>query len=79
VTAQAAQNRRAPRYYYEARARYFAKFYGREGLWLANGLWHLGRAVSWSRERLGRRAPHLREREARDIWINALAPLEGSS
>jgi len=79
VTAQTEQQRRAPRYYYEARARYFAKFFGRKGLWLANGLWHLGRSVSWSRERLGRRAPHLREREARDIWINAFAPLEGSS
>jgi N-acetylglucosaminyl-diphospho-decaprenol L-rhamnosyltransferase len=79
VTAQAAQQRRAPRYYYEARARYFAKFFGREGLWLANGFWHLGRSVSWSRERLGRRTPHLRDREARDIWTNALTPFEGSS
>ena len=32
--------------YYAARARYFAKFYGRRGLWLANGLWYVGRAVS---------------------------------
>jgi len=79
VTANSAQQRRAPRYYYEARARYFAKFFGRHGLWLANGLWHVGRSVSWTRERLGRRSPHLREQEARDIWINALAPFEGSS
>jgi GT2 family glycosyltransferase len=66
--------RRAPRYYYEARARYFAKFYGRGGLWLANALWCCGRGISAAREALGR-APVHREREALDIWIGARRPL----
>lgn len=79
VTDRAKQRKRAPRYYYEARARYYAKHFGRKGLWLANGFWHLGRGVAWSRERIGRREPHHREREALDIWINAFEPLKESS
>jgi GT2 family glycosyltransferase len=70
----AGRRRRAPRYYYEARARYFAKFYGRGGLWLANCLWCVGRLVSLSREMLGRPAFH-RKREALDIWTNSLDPM----
>lgn len=73
VSGQAVR-RRGPRYYYAARARYFAKFYGRGGLWLANGLWYVGRAVSLARELLGR-PPSDRAREAIDIWINAADPL----
>jgi N-acetylglucosaminyl-diphospho-decaprenol L-rhamnosyltransferase len=75
VTEESGLRKRAPRYYYEARARYYAKFYGRRGLWLANGLWHLGRCISWSREQLGNTKPQHRESEATDIWINALQPL----
>jgi hypothetical protein len=67
------RRRRPPRFYYAARSRYFARFYGRTGLWLANGLWCLGRVVSFTRECLGR-PPHLRPHEARDIWTGALAP-----
>ncbi len=78
VTEAQAQRKRAPRYYYEARARYYAKFYGRKGLWLANGLWHLGRCISLSRELVGNAKPQHREREATDIWINALEPLRVS-
>ncbi len=74
VTDAQRLRRRAPRYYYEARARYFAKFHGRAGLWLANVLWYAGRAVSLGREALGR-APVSREREAFDIWIRAWDPL----
>lgn len=79
LTTRSALRSRAPRYYYEARARYYAKFYGRGGLWLANGFWHVGRCVSWTRERLGQLAPQHREHEAIDIWTNALTPLKGSS
>lgn len=78
ITYAEARRKRAPRYYYEARARYYGKWFGREGLWLANALWLLGRGVSWSRERLGRE-PQLRELEARDIWINAFAPMKEAS
>lgn len=70
---------RAPRYYYEARARYYAKHFGRTGLWLANGLWLLGHGLARSRERIEKRQPHHREREALDIWTNALEPLKGAS
>lgn len=80
VTPESAARRRAPRYYYEARARYFAKFYGgRRGLWLANGFWYLGRCVSLTREVLGNATPRHREREALDIWTNALDPLREPS
>lgn len=74
VTEVAAWRGRAPRYYYESRARYFAKFYGRQGLWLANCFWYAGRSLSLGREAFGRPAAH-REREAMDIWIGALDPL----
>jgi N-acetylglucosaminyl-diphospho-decaprenol L-rhamnosyltransferase len=74
VFAGGALLRRAPRYYYESRSRYFAKFYGRRGLWLANAFWYLGRCVSWPRELAGRE-PTSREREAADLWINAVRPL----
>jgi hypothetical protein len=74
VTKDGGWRRRAPRYYYESRARYYAKFYGRPGLWLANCLWHVGRAVSLPRELLGRPAG-LRDQESRDIWTNARNPL----
>ena len=75
VTHADGRRRRAPRYYYAARARYFAKFYGRSGLWLANVCWYLGRLISLPRELFGRAALH-REREASDIWINAARPLQ---
>ncbi len=74
VTSRAGVRRRAPRYFYEARARYFAKFYGRPGLWLANCFWYVGRCVSLLRELFGRPASN-RKREALDIWINAVNPL----
>ncbi len=75
MTNRAAVRRRGPRYFYEARARYFAKFYGRTGLWIANLLWYAGRAVSLSREVLGRPPALHREHEALDIWINAFDPM----
>jgi len=75
VTSATARTARAPRYYYEARARYYAKFYGRRGLWLANGFWHLGRCISWSREKFGHTGATPRDRAATDIWTNALNPM----
>ncbi|HJL16613.1 MAG TPA: glycosyltransferase family 2 protein [Sandaracinaceae bacterium LLY-WYZ-13_1] len=68
-------HRRAPRYFYEARARYFAKFYGRRGLWLANTLWSAGHGLARLRELLAHRPPAHRAHEARDLWTNALSPL----
>lgn len=74
--SQKASQTRPPRYFYEARARYFAKHYGRTGLLLANLAWLLGRSISLSRETLGNKQPHQRKNEARDIWINVLNPLQ---
>ena len=79
VTTQSKLQKRGPRYYYEARARYFATYYGRTGLWRANGYWYLGRALAFAREVVGRSKATHREREALDIWINALTPMRESS
>lgn len=69
---------RRPDYYYASRARYFAKYYGRPGLWLSNVLWTLGRGISLLREGVGHKAPHVCEREWRDIWTGGLSPLRMS-
>jgi GT2 family glycosyltransferase len=69
----------APRYYYEARARYFAKFHGRPGLWLANVLFDAGHLVSRGRDVVQRREPAHRPREPLDVWINAWEPFRPSS
>jgi N-acetylglucosaminyl-diphospho-decaprenol L-rhamnosyltransferase len=70
---------RLPRYYYEARTRYFFLRYGRIGLTLANILWHFGRMVSKGRETISGRSRHVPERQWRDIWTNWLHPLRPSS
>jgi GT2 family glycosyltransferase len=59
---------RAPAYLYDSRARYFTRFYGRRGLWLANLLFMLGRSVSLARERFGSKPPHTCEAEWLDNW-----------
>lgn len=65
-----------PAYYYAARSRYFAKFYGGSaGLILTNVLWMNGRLVSLLREKLGKKAPHLCEHEEQDVWKNWLDPM----
>jgi hypothetical protein len=76
--AARAERRRPPRYYYASRARYFAKFYGRGGLWAANLLWSAGRGISRLRELAGRPRSAC-EREWRDIWHNGLHPLEAGA
>jgi N-acetylglucosaminyl-diphospho-decaprenol L-rhamnosyltransferase len=63
-----------PRYFYEARARYFKKHFGQSGLGLANAAFTIGRGVSIAREKLGRTRPHTYAREERDIWIDFLRP-----
>ena len=79
VTAKDTLLKRAPRYYYEARSRYFAKHYGKIGLWLANFAWISGRLISFLREKLFNKKPHQRENEAKDIWINVLNPFQSST
>jgi GT2 family glycosyltransferase len=67
---------RVPRYYYESRSRYFAKFYGGvPGLWVTNLMWLLGRGIAVVRETLGCRRKAACDLEARDNWTNWLRPL----
>ncbi|MFN3168334.1 MAG: glycosyltransferase family 2 protein [Phycisphaeraceae bacterium] len=73
VKSAATARKRLPAYFYASRSRYYASFYGRPGLWLANALWLLGRGLSWLRERLGR-CSHIAEKASRDIWTNATDP-----
>jgi N-acetylglucosaminyl-diphospho-decaprenol L-rhamnosyltransferase len=77
-SVKSAMRRRArvPRYYYESRSRYFAKFYGGPaGLLLANVLWLTGRALAVLRELLRTKRPHSCAREAVDNWTNWSRPL----
>jgi GT2 family glycosyltransferase len=67
--------KRLPRYWYASRNRYYAKFYGRPGLWLANLFWYVGRIISLAREITGLKQPHTCTRQWLDIWTNALHPL----
>jgi GT2 family glycosyltransferase len=78
VKAARAARDRVPAYYYRARSRYFAKFHGGViGLWAANLMWSLGRAVALGREIVGQKRPHACVGEWRDNWTNALRPLRG--
>jgi serine O-acetyltransferase len=74
--ADATQRTRAPRDYYVARAHYFARFYGRLGLWRANLLWHVGRMLALPRELFGDARPAHHKHEGFDIWTNAWRPLK---
>lgn len=76
VKAKTAKLERRPSYYYAARSRYFAKHFGRMGLWRANLLWTLGRGIAWIRETFGSKAPHTCKKESIDIWTNAWQPLD---
>ena len=72
--ALSARRKRLPHYHYASRALYFAKFYGRLGLWIANLLWTGGRMISLAREVLGKKGSPVCEKEWRDIWTNWLNP-----
>lgn len=79
VKQATAERKRRPRYYYESRTRYYAKYYGTAGLWWANLLWMLGRAISWLRELVRTKHPHTCQREAMDNWTNGLSPMREST
>jgi len=68
--------RRRPTYYYASRARYFAKFYGMPGLWLANALWAAGRLIALARELVGNKQPHACKKEWLDVWTNCWNPMK---
>ncbi|MFQ5462949.1 MAG: glycosyltransferase family 2 protein [Phycisphaerae bacterium] len=75
VKSLAAERKRRPSYWYESRARYYAKYYGRSGLWVANACWWLGRSISLARELLGAKRPHICRHEWLDIWMNSWRPV----
>jgi len=79
VKAASKELRRRPRYYYAARSRYFAKYYGVSGLWFTNFLWYVGRSISFVRELVGNKEKHICAGEWIDIWTNAFDPLNKSS
>ncbi|MCI0677149.1 MAG: glycosyltransferase family 2 protein [Phycisphaerales bacterium] len=76
VKAAIKARRRVPKYYYESRSRYFAKFYGgMVGLWMTNFMWLVGRTIALCREVVGNKTPGACELEARDNWTNWIRPL----
>lgn len=78
LKADVAARKRPPAYRYESRSRYFAKFYGYSGLWIANLFWLIGRSVSLVREWVGNKKPHTCKLQARDIWTNWRNPMKPS-
>lgn len=68
--------KRPPAYLYASRSRYFARFYGLPGLWLANVSWLTGRGVALFRELVNRRKSHICEYAAQDIWSNWREPMK---
>ena len=68
VKSAQARRERLPAYYWQARARYFAKFGGPAGRLRANLGWLAGRGISLARELVGHKRPHLPERSWLDIW-----------
>ena len=78
VKADLAARKRPKFYLYASRSRYFAKFYGPFGLFLANLFWLTGRTISLARELVGNKKPHTCEYEAQDIWMNWYQPMKPS-
>ena len=76
VKERTRQKRRLPKYFYESRSRFFFQLYGRSGLTAANLMWWLGRAVSKTRQILGRSDKAAIERQWLDIWTNWLRPMK---
>jgi N-acetylglucosaminyl-diphospho-decaprenol L-rhamnosyltransferase len=72
------ERQRRPRFYYESRSRYLAKYYGRTGPLRANLCWTLGRGISLARELAAQKQPHTVVREATDIWTGALCGFSGN-
>lgn len=76
VKSHFAQKKRLPYYYYASRTRYFAKHYGSIGMVIANACWLAGRAISKTRELLGRQTISACDKQFRDIWIKFTSPLK---
>jgi len=76
VKSRARLRKRLPRYFYESRARYFYKLYGRTGLLAANTWWTFGWAISLFRSLVQNTyTTSACESQWRDIWINFWTPM----
>lgn len=76
VKALAREKKRAPEYYYRSRSRFMAQAHGRTGLMAANFAWYAGRGIAQLRRVLGKPVHPATEKEASDLWIGALRPLD---
>lgn len=79
VKSSMTENKKVPAYYYKSRSRYFKKFYGLSGFYLANLLWHSGRVISFCREVIERKRTHVAKDMFKDIWINSKEPLSNKN
>jgi GT2 family glycosyltransferase len=75
VKSEVAARKRPPQYLYASRSRYFAKYYGKGGLWLSNSCWLVGRSIAGLREITGQKKPHTCANQAQDIWTNWQKPM----
>lgn len=75
VKSLAKARKRLPPYYYASRTRLFRQLYGPLGPFAANTMWLIGRGVAHLRRLAGKPVPQTNQREASDIWTNALDPL----
>ncbi len=75
VKALAAARKPLPAYYYASRTRFLYQAHGMAGLWSANLLWYLGRAIAQLKRLGGKRVGPMPAGEARAIWTNAFDPL----
>lgn len=63
------QEKRLPLFYYKSRSRYFIKFFGKRGFFLANVLWTSGKIISLCKEKvLARRKKSTCSFQFIDIW-----------
>jgi len=69
------QHKRLPWYHYASRARYYTKFYGKKGLFLANICWYLGWIIASIKRLFFSTALSSCEHEAIDIWTNWKSPM----
>jgi len=68
--------KRLPNFYFNSRARYFLKYYGRLGLFQANIFWCAGRCVSSLREMFSRKPKAFHSIMWADIWTGFFSKQE---
>lgn len=73
VSGNAGVAKRAPAYYYRARSRYFRKYYGQKGLFVANIAWTVGAVIAFVRSLIKGGKLNFRKRELLDNWIGFIS------